>query len=171
MVRPQTPILYCRECTDNGLSAHAIQVAWNSRNSNTVRSRTVSAACYNMFCQAGGIIASNIYRADDAPLYRRGNRQLIAILAGNIGIYFLTKVYYVLRNRYRDKKWNAMTAEERLEYLSTTTDEGNKRLDFRFAHWDDRMIVVYKYKHKIARFLRIENVQDLEDTQLQVHIR
>ncbi|KAI1646941.1 MFS general substrate transporter [Daldinia loculata] len=115
-------------------NAHAIQVAWNSRNSNTVRSRTVSAACYNMFCQAGGIIASNIYRADDAPLYRRGNRQLIAILAGNIGIYFLTKVYYVLRNRYRDKKWNAMTAEERLEYLSTTTDEGNKRLDFRFAH-------------------------------------
>lgn len=87
-----------------------------------------------MFCQAGGIIASNIYRADDAPLYRRGNRQLIAILAGNIGIYCLTKVYYVLRNRYRDKKWNAMTAEERLEYLSTTTDEGNKRLDFRFAH-------------------------------------
>ncbi|KAI1483721.1 MFS general substrate transporter [Daldinia eschscholtzii] len=115
-------------------NSHAIQVAWNSRNSNAVRSRTVSAACYNMFCQAGGIIASNIYRADDAPLYRRGNRQLIGILAGNIGIYGLTKVYYVLRNRYRDKKWNAMTAEEKLEYLSTTTDEGNKRLDFRFAH-------------------------------------
>ncbi|KAI1808635.1 MFS general substrate transporter [Daldinia bambusicola] len=115
-------------------NAHAIQVAWNSRNSNTVRSRTVSAACYNMFCQAGGIIASNIYRADDAPLYRRGNKQLIGILVGNIGIYGLTKVYYVLRNRYRDQKWNAMTAEEKLEYLSTTTDEGNKRLDFRFAH-------------------------------------
>ncbi|KAI1760537.1 MFS general substrate transporter [Hypoxylon sp. FL1150] len=115
-------------------NAHPVQVAWNSRNSNTVRARTVSAACYNMFCQAGGIIASNIYRADDAPLYRRGNQQLLAILCMNIALYCLTKLYYVLRNRHRDRKWNAMTAEEKLTYLSTTTDEGSKRLDFRFEH-------------------------------------
>ncbi|KAI0003513.1 MFS general substrate transporter [Xylariaceae sp. FL0662B] len=115
-------------------SAHPVQVGWNSRNSNTVRSRTVSAACYNMFVQAGGIISSNIYRADDAPLYRRGNRQLLAILATNIVLYCLTKAYYVLRNRRRDRKWNAMTEEEKLKYLSTTTEEGSKRLDFRFEH-------------------------------------
>ncbi|KAI1099457.1 MFS general substrate transporter [Jackrogersella minutella] len=115
-------------------NSHPIQVGWNSRNANTVRARTVSAACYNMFVQAGGIISSNIYRADDAPLYRRGNKQLLAILIMNIVLYCLTKVYYVLRNRHRDRKWNAMTAEEKLHYLSTTTDEGNKRLDFRFEH-------------------------------------
>ncbi|KAN0113151.1 MFS general substrate transporter [Hyaloscypha variabilis] len=115
-------------------SAHPIQVAWNSRNSNAVRSRTVSAAMYNMFVQAGGIVASNIYRADDAPRYKRGDRALVAICLGNIGLYLFTKVYYVLRNRSRANKWNAMSEDERLNYLATTMDEGNKRLDFRFAH-------------------------------------
>ncbi|KAJ5587301.1 uncharacterized protein N7459_003066 [Penicillium hispanicum] len=115
-------------------SSHPIQVNWNSRNSNTVRSRTVSAAMYNMCVQAGGIISSNIYRADDSPLYRRGNRALLGLVAMNIVIYILTKAYYVWRNKSRDNKWNSMSAESKAHYLATTKDEGSKRLDFRFAH-------------------------------------
>ena len=43
-------------------------------------------------------------------------------------------MYYVKRNAYRDRKWNSMNEEKKMIYLATTTDEGNKRLDFRFAH-------------------------------------
>jgi hypothetical protein len=71
---------------------------------------------------------------DDAPNYKRGNRALLGIAFGNLGLYCLTKAYYVWRNKSRDRKWNAMTSEQQLEYLETTKDEGNKRLDFRFMH-------------------------------------
>lgn len=71
--------------------------------------------------------------ADDKPRYRRGNRVLVSLCALNVGLYVFAKVYYTLRNRYRDRVWNSMTEEQRTEYLATTKDQGNKRLDFRFA--------------------------------------
>ncbi|KAG5749747.1 hypothetical protein H9Q70_007613 [Fusarium xylarioides] len=115
-------------------TAHPIQVSWNSRNSNTVRLRTVSAAVYNMSVQSAGIIASNVYRKDDAPRYREGNKNLLAIIALNIALYLLTRTYYIWRNKSRDKIWDAMDDEQKKQYLDTTKDEGNKRLDFRFAY-------------------------------------
>ncbi|OTA99079.1 hypothetical protein M426DRAFT_68493 [Hypoxylon sp. CI-4A] len=113
--------------------AHPIQVNWISRNSNSVRSRTVGTALYNMFLQVGVIISSNIYRADDAPLYRRGNSILIGIVGLNLVLYTLAKTYYILRNKIREKRWNIFTSEEKLVYLSDHQDAGNKRLDFRLA--------------------------------------
>ncbi|KAI0308492.1 major facilitator superfamily domain-containing protein [Amylostereum chailletii] len=113
---------------------HPIQVAWTSRNSYSVRTRTVSASVYNMFVQAGAIIYSNIYQNDDKPLYKRGNRALIGINCMNIVLYIFTFYFYRTLNQRRDKKWNSMTVKEQTEYLETTKDEGNKRLDFRFAY-------------------------------------
>lgn len=112
---------------------HAILVAITSRNAGTVRTRTVASALYNMCVQASSIISSNIYRDDDKPLYRRGNKVLIAICAINFTLFIGTKLYYVAINRKRSKIWASMTKEERKMYLETTKDEGNKRLDFRFA--------------------------------------
>ncbi|RDB29373.1 hypothetical protein Hypma_016020 [Hypsizygus marmoreus] len=113
---------------------HPIQVAWASRNSYSVRTRTVSASVYNMFVQAGAIVYANIYRKDDKPLYKRGNRILIAITSMNIVLYILTFFFYRTLNHRREKIWNSWSGKEQKEYVETTKDEGNKRLDFRFAY-------------------------------------
>ncbi|VVT48686.1 uncharacterized protein SAPINGB_P001901 [Magnusiomyces paraingens] len=118
----------------SGPYIHAILVGWCSRNSNAVRTRTVSAAVYNMFVQGGSVIASNVYRKDDAPYYKRGNRVIFVLSVISLFLILGTKAYYMWRNKRREAIFNAMTEEERIEYRKTTKDKGNKRLDFRFAH-------------------------------------
>ncbi|KAI2465907.1 MFS general substrate transporter [Annulohypoxylon bovei var. microspora] len=113
---------------------HAILVAWNAKNSNAVRTRAVSAALYNMFVQSGNIIATNVYRDDDQPLYRRGNKILLGITVFNVFLFYFVKVFYIWRNRVRDRRWDAMSPEEQENYVLTTKDEGMRRLDFRFVH-------------------------------------
>jgi len=113
---------------------HAIQVGLQSRNANSVRTRTVASAFYNMMVQLGNIVSSNIYRTDDAPYYRRGNEVLIAIACMNIALYALAKIYYIYKNKRRAAIWDSWNEDQKKEYLTTTKDRGNKRLDFRFAH-------------------------------------
>lgn len=113
---------------------HAILVAWNSRNSNSVRTRAVSAALYNMFVQAGNIVAFNIYRDEDRPYYITGNKVLLAINCYNIALFVFVKYYYIRRNQRREDAWAKLTGEEKTDYIQNTKDEGAKRLDFRFAH-------------------------------------
>lgn len=113
-------------------SPQAAQVGWCSRLSNSVRTRAVSAALFNITIQLSGIASSNIYRSDDKPLYRRGNSQLIAINVAAIVVYALSKAYYVARNRWKTKQWDKMNSQEKARYLETTNDLGNKRLDFLF---------------------------------------
>lgn len=113
---------------------HAILVALTSRNAGSVRTRTVGSALYNMCVQASSIIGSNIYRTDDKPRYVRGNTILL-VLNGFALLAFVGAIYYYKwRNATREAIWSRMTDEERKEYLKTTKDEGNKRLDFRFSY-------------------------------------
>ena len=90
----------------------------------------------------------------DSETDKRGNRDLIAICSGNIVFYAFVFFFYRTINKRRDRIWNSWTPEVRVppfiyfflqemnmlllqeqkKYLETTTDQGNKRLDFRFAY-------------------------------------
>ncbi len=87
-----------------------------------------------MAVQAGSIISANIYQDDDKPLYKTGNQNLVIINVLVIGAFLFAKFYYVWRNNRRDKIWNAMTEQERRDYVRNTKLTGSRRLDFRFAH-------------------------------------
>ncbi|KAI1174761.1 MFS general substrate transporter [Nemania sp. FL0916] len=113
---------------------HAILVAWVSRNSNSVGTRGVSAAVYNMAVQTGNVIGNFIYLDNDKPLYHKGNSALFAINALSIVLFVGTKLYYVWRNKQRERVWNGMTEDERTAYIANTRTVGSRRLDFRFAH-------------------------------------
>lgn len=142
----------------------AILVGWASKNSNNVGARSVSAALYNvsirarhlleieeahhdtlvlsanqacnlqMSVQVGSIISAYIYQDYDKPKYKNGNLTLVIINCFVIGLFLLTKAYYMWRNRQRDKIWSAMTEQERIDYVNNTKLSGSRRLDFRFAH-------------------------------------
>jgi hypothetical protein len=78
---------------------HAIIVAITSRNAGSVRTRTVASALYNMAVQTSNIVASQVYRENDKPLYRTGNAALIGIVAYNILVFIGIKLFYVWINR------------------------------------------------------------------------
>ncbi|KAK0391698.1 hypothetical protein NLU13_1197 [Sarocladium strictum] len=113
---------------------HPILVGLASRNSNSVRSRTVSAALYNMSVQLGTIIGSNVYRQGDRPLYRTGNSVLLGLVAWNVTVYAFTLLYYRWRNASRDKLWGSLSEDDQVERIHQDADKGNKRLDFRFHY-------------------------------------
>jgi len=88
-----------------------------------------------MSIQASSIVGSNIYQAKDAPRYFRANEILIGLIGFNIlFLYPGTYLFYKLINERRDRIWNGISAEEKIEYLRTTKEEGNKRPDFRFDY-------------------------------------
>ncbi|AFR97705.2 hypothetical protein C343_05853 [Cryptococcus neoformans C23] len=113
---------------------HPILVSMNSMNAGSVRTRTVASSVYNMFVQAASLIASNIYQPSDAPYYHKGNRVLIALSVVSIIMCWSAKAWYIWRNKQRAKIWDSWTITQKEEYLATTKDTGNKRLDFRFLH-------------------------------------
>ena len=68
-----------------------------------------------------------VYREEDRPLYRTGNKVLLALTAWTMVLIVGSKFYYKWRNASREKVWSRMSESEKSHYLKTTTDQGNKR--------------------------------------------
>jgi hypothetical protein len=68
-------------------------------------------------------------------LYRTGNKVLLGIIAWNIVLIALIKIYYMKRNEARETTWSGMTQEEKDHYLANTRDRGNKRYAF-LLEWE-----------------------------------
>lgn len=116
---------------------HPIVSSWISENTFDVKKRAITAAIYNVVVQIGSLIGSQIYRADDAPYYYRGNKVVVAICALSLVTFIIQREYLRLLNRRKEKQWTSMSEQERARYQADTDSrerEGNKRLDFRFAY-------------------------------------
>ncbi len=87
-----------------------------------------------MSVQAGSVIGAYVYLDEDKPLYKTGNQNLVIVNILVIGAFLFAKFYYIWRNKRRDRIWNAMTEQERRDYVENTKLTGSRRLDFRFAH-------------------------------------
>ncbi|KAI9043937.1 putative MFS transporter [Aspergillus affinis] len=129
---------------------HPIVSAWISENTFDVKKRAITAATYNVIVQVGSVISSRelfffllgvidikIYRDYDKPYYYTGNKVLISICCLSLAVFITQREVLRYLNRQKDKKWKAMSAEEKIIYQADQTErekDGNKRLDFRFKY-------------------------------------
>lgn len=66
-----------------------------------------------MSVQTSSIAGSYVYAASDRPRYKKGNTVLLIVVFVNVFIMYPgIWLYYGARNRYKERKWNAMTVDE-----------------------------------------------------------
>jgi hypothetical protein len=115
---------------------HPLVSSWISENTFDVKKRAITAATYNVIVQIGSLISSQIYRKYDGPYYKQGNSVLVAMCALSLLTFVVQRQVLVRLNRKKQREWEGMTSEEKAVYQADTVareNEGNKRLDFRFA--------------------------------------
>ncbi|KAG2197908.1 hypothetical protein INT46_003215 [Mucor plumbeus] len=113
-------------------SWHGMQIAWMSSNLAPVGKRTIALGAVIGSANICGVPGSQIYQASDAPRFHVGNWVNFGLMT-IAGIFFIfQRTRYSLTNKIRANKWNAMSDNDKKEYLRTTKSEGSNRLDFRF---------------------------------------
>ena len=99
-------------------AAYAPIASWFTNNFSGRTKRSVAIATINSIGNIGGIIAGQLYRANDAPQYIHGHFASLGFMAG-VGILALSlKMTFIQINRTRDR----MTEEQRAAMIEEKKD-------------------------------------------------
>ena len=98
-------------------SGLGVFVPWIANNFTGTTKRSVAIAAINSLANCGGVIAGQIYRADDAPYYIHGHVACLAFQGGAVICAIILKFVFIQANKKREK----MTQEER--YTMTGMDD------------------------------------------------
>ncbi|KAJ7724742.1 MFS general substrate transporter [Mycena maculata] len=109
---------------------HPLNIGWMSENTGSIGKRTVGSGGVIFAANIYAVWASQIYQADDAPLFRRGNSINIAFAGFTMIYWIVQKYYYRHLNREHKRKYAELSEQEKLEEDSQAEKKGNKSLTF-----------------------------------------
>ncbi|KAJ7265347.1 MFS general substrate transporter [Mycena haematopus] len=112
---------------------HPLNIGWMSENTGSVGKRTVASGAVIFAANIYAVWASQIYQADDAPFFKRGNSINIAFAGFTTIMWVVQKYYYRHLNRKREREYAALNESEKLEEDRQAEKKGNRSLTFRFT--------------------------------------
>ena len=113
---------------------HPVNGAWLSINSKTPQERSISLALWIMSANLSGVCGAQIFRAEDAPLYRKGVLAIVVLTATGWGITIFQGVQYYLSNRRLDKVYGKSIVRRESDSESQRSDESSLiAKDFRYV--------------------------------------
>ncbi|EJD04828.1 MFS general substrate transporter [Fomitiporia mediterranea MF3/22] len=113
--------------------SHPLNIAWMSENTGSVGKRTIASGAVIGFANIYATWASQIYRADDSPDFRRGNTINIAFAGAATLLWLVIKVYYKIQNARRARRLAGMSDSEREQEELEAESKGNRSVLFRFT--------------------------------------
>ncbi|ODN74774.1 hypothetical protein L202_07095 [Cryptococcus amylolentus CBS 6039] len=115
-------------------SWQSFNVTWVALNARTPAERSITYAVYIGCSNLGGVYGSQVFRASDAPLYRRAWAATVSLGAIWLAFTLLQIIQYEWSNRVKEREWNKLSEEEQEAYKATTSNDTiSKRLDERYA--------------------------------------
>ncbi|GAA6050961.1 hypothetical protein JCM3770_005344 [Rhodotorula araucariae] len=109
-----------------------LNVTWLSLSMRTPQRRAIAYAVYIGCSNLGGTYGNQVFRGNDAPKYRKAWAACLSLGAVWLAFTLAQTAQYWWTNKQKERKWAALSEEEKERYLATTTEDTGRRLDFRY---------------------------------------